>query len=57
MSQPNLLISMSHKKQHIRLWRECLQICLGDKKYSDNLNKSKDFYSDWGDVKNTKFDH
>ena len=57
MSQPNLLISMSHKKQHIRLWYECLQICLGDKKYSDNLNKSKDFYSDWGDVKNTKFDH
>ena len=53
----SLQISMSHKKQHLRLWYECLQICLGDNQYSDNLKKSKDFYSSWGDVKNTKFDH
>ena len=55
--QQSLDISMKHKKQHIRLWFECLQICMSDKKYSDNLKKSQSFYKDWGDVKNTKFDH
>lgn len=47
---------MRSKKQHIRLWFECLQICHSDPQYSENLKQSKDFYSEWGDVSNMKFD-
>ena len=57
MSQLPLQISMNSKKQHIRLWYECLQICYSQKQFSDNLKKSKSFYEEWGDVKNTKFDN
>ena len=47
---------MRSKKQHIRLWFECLQICHSDSKYFENLEQSKDFYEEWGDVTNIKFD-
>ena len=47
---------MRSKKQHIRLWFECLQICLADPQYSENLKRSKHFYEEWGEVKNIKFD-
>ena len=47
---------MRSKKQHIRLWFECLQICHSQTQYSDNLTKSKDFYEEWGDVTNLRFD-
>ena len=47
---------MKSKKQHIRLWFECLQICHSDPQYSENLKRSKAFYEEWGDVTNTKFD-
>lgn len=47
---------MRSKKQHIRLWFECLQICHSDPQYSENLKHSKDFYEEWGDVTNIKFD-
>jgi len=47
---------MKSKKQHIRLWFECLQICHSDPQYSENLKQSKDFYEEWGDVLNIKFD-
>ena len=57
MSQLPLQISMNSKKQHIRLWYECLQICHSQKQFSDNLKKSKSFYEEWGDVENTKFDN
>jgi hypothetical protein len=56
MSQPSLNISMRSKKQHIRLWFECLQTCHSQPEYSDNLVTSKDFYKEWGDVTNIKFD-
>mgnify|MGYP000238775404 FL=1 len=56
MSPQSINISMRSKKQHIRLWFECLQICHADRQYSENLKKSKDFYEDWGDVRNMKFD-
>ena len=49
-------ISMRSKKQHIRLWFECLQICRSQSEYSDNLKKSKEFYEEWGDITNIKFD-
>jgi hypothetical protein len=47
---------MTYKKQHIRLWFECLQICHLNSQYSENLKQSKDFYEEWGDVTNIKFD-
>ena len=47
---------MRSKKQHIRLWFECLQICHADPQYSENLKQSQDFYAEWGDVTNIKFD-
>ena len=56
MKQQSLEISMRSKKQHIRLWFECLQICHSDPQYSENLKQSKDFYEEWGDVTNIKFD-
>jgi len=52
----NINITMRSKKQHIRLWFECLQICHSQSEYSDNLKKSKDFYEEWGDVREIKFD-
>ena len=56
MSPQSINISMRSKKQHIRLWFECLQICHSDSKYFENLEQSKDFYEEWGDVTNIKFD-
>ena len=56
MSPQSINISMRSKKQHIRLWFECLQICHADRQYSENLKQSNDFYEDWGDVRNIKFD-
>ena len=56
MSSQSISISMKSKKQHIRLWFECLQICHSDLQYSVNLEGSKDFYEEWGDVTNIKFD-
>ena len=47
---------MRSKKQHIRLWFECLHICHSDLQYSDNLKRLKGFYEEWGDVTNIKFD-
>ena len=57
MSQQFIELTMRSKKQHIRLWFECLQICQSDDEYSDNLKKSKEFYEEWGDITNIKFDH
>jgi hypothetical protein len=56
MSPQSINISMRSKKQHIRLWFECLQICHSAPQYSENLKQSKDFYEEWGDVPNIKFD-
>ena len=56
MSQQAINISMKSKKQPIRLWFECLQICHSDSQYFENLKQSKDFYKEWGDVTNNKFD-
>ena len=56
MSVQPINISMTYKKQHIRLWFECLQICHSQSEYSENLKKSKDFYDEWGDVTNIRFD-
>ena len=56
MSSNSINITMRSKKQHIRLWFECLQICHSDPQYSENLKQSKDFYEEWGDVTNIKFD-
>jgi len=56
MSSNSINITMRSKKQHIRLWFECLQICHSQSEYSDNLKKSKDFYEEWGDVREIKFD-
>ncbi|MDC1331587.1 hypothetical protein N8286_00415 [bacterium] len=47
---------MRSKKQHIRLWFECLQICHSDLQYSENLQRSIGFYGEWGDVTKIKFD-
>ena len=56
MSPQPINVSMKSKKQQIRLWFECLQICHSDPQYSENLKQSKDFYEEWGDVTNIKFD-
>lgn len=49
-------ISMRSKKQHIRLWFECLQICHSQPRYSENLKSSEDFYEEWGEVVGVRFD-
>lgn len=56
MSESNHQILMRSKKQHIRLWFECLKICKSDTRYDDNLNLIGDFYKDWGDVTAINFD-
>ena len=56
MSPQPINISMRSKKQHIRLWFECLQLCHLDPQYFENLKRSKDFYEAWGDLTNIKFD-
>ena len=57
MSQRPLELTMRSKKQHIRLWFECLQLCHSIGGYEENLKKSSPFYDDWGDVTQIKFDH
>ena len=49
-------LRMKSKKQFVRLWFECYQICLEDNEYKDNLKKSKNYYKNWGDVKGVNFD-
>ena len=56
MSPQPLEISMRSKKQHIRLWFECLQLCHSIGGYEKNLKQSSSFYEDWGDVTQIKFD-
>ena len=56
MSPQPINMSMRSKKQHLRLWFECLQICHSNPQYSENLKRSKEFYEEWGDVTNIKFD-
>jgi hypothetical protein len=48
-------LEIKSKRQQIRLWFECYQLCLEDKKYKDNLKKSKSFYKNWGLVKGIEF--
>ena len=57
MSPQPIPISMRSKKQHIRLWYECLQICHSQPQYAENLAASASFYSEWGQVVGVKFDH
>ena len=47
---------MRSKKQHIRLWFECLQICHSQSEYSDDLIQSSEFYDEWGNITHIKFD-
>jgi hypothetical protein len=47
---------MRSKKQHIRLWYECLQICHSQPQYAENLAASAAFYREWGQVVGVKFD-
>jgi len=54
-NEPTSRLSLKSKKQHIRLWYECFQICKSDPSLSNNLNDSSDFYEEWGDV-SVKFD-
>ena len=49
-------LQIKSKRQFVRLWFECYQICLKDKKYKDNLKKSKKYYSNWGNVEGLDFD-
>lgn len=56
MSQIANSISIKSKKQHIRIWFECLQICRSQNAYSDNFVKSHATYEEWGNVLNIKFD-
>ena len=49
-------LKIKSKRQFVRLWFECYQICLKDKKYKDNLKKSKKYYSNWGNVEGLDFD-
>jgi len=48
-------LEIKSKRQFIRLWFECYQLCLESKNYKDNLKKSKSFYKDWGIVKDVEF--
>ena len=44
------MLKIKSKKQHIRIWYEMLNMCLGNDLYKTNLNKSRQFYEEWGDV-------
>ena len=48
-------LEIKSKRQFIRLWFECYQLCLEEKNYKDNLKNSKSFYKDWGVVKDIEF--
>ena len=44
------------RKQHIRLWFEFLKLAHQDPALQENLKKSAEFYTPWGDVTSTLFD-
>lgn len=52
MTQP----MMKTQKQNILLWFRFLQLCHRDSTYKTNLKKSSNFYKEWGDVRDVKFD-
>ena len=51
----NLDLQIKSKRQFIRLWYECYQLCLENNNYKDNLKNSNSFYKDWGNVKDLEF--
>jgi hypothetical protein len=48
-------LQISSKRQWVRLWFECYQLCLESEEFKDNLKQSKGFYKDWGHVKGLDF--
>jgi hypothetical protein len=59
LSQWNLLLKqlqVKTKKQHIRLWFEFYKICCSDSQYQHALKNCQQFYDNWGDVHDVKFD-
>ena len=49
-------ISMRSRKQHIRIWFECVKLCLEHDLHVENFKKSAKFYEEWGEIKAIKFD-
>jgi hypothetical protein len=43
-------------KENIRIWFEFYKLALTDNRFSKEIDKSKDYYRDWGDIKNINFD-
>lgn len=43
-------------KENIRIWFEFYKLAFNDKSLKSELEKSQDYYSDWGNVKNISFD-
>ncbi len=43
-------------KENIRLWLEYYKLSLNDNKFKTYIDQSKDYYADWGDVRDIKFD-
>jgi hypothetical protein len=43
-------------KENIRIWFEFYKLALNDIRFKKEIEKSKNYYSDWGDVTNIKFD-
>ena len=43
-------------KENIRIWFEFYKLALNDTRYQKQISESKDYYGDWGDVRNISFD-
>ena len=43
-------------KENIRIWFEFYKLALNDIRFKKEIDKSKDYYSDWGNVNNIGFD-
>ena len=43
-------------KENIRIWFEFYKLALNDNRFKKEIDKSKDYYSDWGNINNIGFD-
>jgi len=44
-------------KENIRIWFEFYKLAINENRFKKEIDNSKDYYFDWGNVKDTKFDY
>ena len=55
-TNPYKIPEVKGNKQSIRMWFEFYKFCLMDKDFKKQVKECADFYKEWGDIRDLKFD-